>query len=73
MSSPKHPLSGHEPYPLPRDDLVDNPGIGSSKGTTMAGEDPSLIEGENTSEGDVENDTDATGAVLPNERHRTNR
>ena len=72
MSTTKHPPSGHTPDPLPRDDLKDNPGIGQSKGTTMAGEDPHILEGENTYEGDVENDTDATGAVVPNKHHRTN-
>ena len=45
MSTSKHPPSGHEPNPLPRDDLEDNPGIKSSIGTTAAGEDPHLIEG----------------------------
>lgn len=57
----------HQP---PRDDLKDNPGIGSSKGTTMAGEDPHLIEGENTIEGDVENDADAAGAPTSQDRQR---
>jgi hypothetical protein len=72
MSSAKHPLSGHTPDPLPRDDLEDNPGIGASKGTTIAGEDPEILQGENTDEGDVENDTDATGAPTPQGQHRTN-
>jgi hypothetical protein len=71
----KHAESGHTPTTLPRDDLVDNPAIGSSRGTTMAGEDPHILtdDGENTEEGDVGNDTDATGAPTPIERHRTNR
>ncbi|MFN3511770.1 MAG: hypothetical protein ACK41C_01885 [Phenylobacterium sp.] len=72
MSTSKHPLSGHTPNPPPRDDLEDNPHIGASRGTTMAGEDPHIIEGENTSEGDVQNDADATGAPTPMNRHRTN-
>ena len=72
MSTSKHPPSGHTPTTLPRDDLEDNPGIGASKGTTISGEDPEILEGENTYEGDVENDTDAAGAVTPQERHRTN-
>jgi hypothetical protein len=72
MTSSKHPLSGNTPTPPTRDDLEVNPGIGSSKGTTMTGEDPHILQGENTDEGDVENDTDATGAVTPQEQHRTN-
>jgi hypothetical protein len=72
MSRSKHSPSGHTPTTLPRDDLVDNPGIGASKGTTISGEDPHILEGENTYEGDVENDTDRTGAITPQERHRTN-
>ena len=71
----KHAQSGHTPTSLPRDDLKDNPGIGTSRGTTIAGEDPHILtnEGENTEEGDVGNDADATGAPTPLERHRTNR
>jgi hypothetical protein len=71
----KHAPSGHTPTTLPRDDLKDNPGIGASRGTTIAGEDPHILTdaGENTEEGDVANDADATGAPTPNERHRTNR
>ena len=73
MTTHKHPLSGHTPDPLPADDLECDPGIGSSRGTTMAGEDPDLIAGENTSEGDVANDTNRTGGVNENERGRTNK
>lgn len=71
----KHAPSGHTPTTLPRDDLKDNPAIGSSRGTTMAGEDPHILteDGENTEEGDVGNDADAAGAPTPLERHRTNR
>ena len=72
MTKSKHSPSGHTPTTLPRDDLKDNPGIGASKGTTISGEDPEILEGENTYEGDVENDADATGAITPQERHRTN-
>jgi hypothetical protein len=72
MTTSKHSPSGHTPTTLPRDDLEDNPGIGASKGATMSGEDPEILEGENTYEGDVENDTDATGAVTPQGSHRTN-
>jgi hypothetical protein len=42
-------------------DLRDNPGIGQSKGTTVSGEQP--VEGENTVEGDVENDAGPNGEV----------
>ena len=70
MSTSKHDLSGHTPTTLPADDLKDNPGIGSSKGTTMAGEDADLIEGENTVEGDIENDVTPQGGIDPNQRSR---
>jgi hypothetical protein len=71
----KHSQSGHTPTTLPRDDLADNPGIGAARGTTMAGEDPHILteDGENTEEGDVANDADATGKPTPLERHRTNK
>lgn len=73
MSTSKHPPAGQSP--TPRDDLEDNPGIGGSKGTTMAGEDPHILtdDGASTEEGDVENDADALGAPTPQERHRTNK
>ena len=67
----KHPPPG-KGQRLPNDDLECNPGIGASRGTTMAGEDPDLIEGENTSEGDVGNDTIRGGGIDPRERGRTN-
>ena len=78
MSTNKHPTAGHEPDPLPADDLESNPGIGESRGATLAGgltqqhEGPADLEGENTIEGDVANDVDRTGAVNPNQRGRTN-
>lgn len=71
MSTSKHSPSGHTPTTLPHDDLEDNPGIGSSKGVTMSGEDAELIEGENTVEGDIENDVLPGGGVDPNQRSRT--
>lgn len=70
MSNDKHPQSG-QASPL-RDDLETNPGIGASKGATISGEDPHILQGANTDEGDVENDADATGAMTPQETHRTN-
>jgi len=74
MSTSKHFPPGHGPPP-PRDDLEDNPAIGASRGTTIAGEDPHILtdEGTNTEEGDVGNDADATGAPTPIRRHRTNK
>ena len=47
-------------------DLYDNPMIGGSKGATMAGISPEDLEnalGENTIEGDVENDVNAAGGI----------
>jgi hypothetical protein len=60
------------------DDLRRNPGIGASKGTTMAGADPDLIEedlddGANTFEGDVENDATLGGGADPRRTGRHNR
>ncbi|MDB5595145.1 MAG: uncharacterized protein JWM36_2106 [Hyphomicrobiales bacterium] len=47
-------------------DLKGNPGIGSSKGVTMSQSSPEDLEdiqGENTIEGDVENDTNPQGGI----------
>lgn len=52
-------------------DLKENPGIGMSLGTTEG--DPEDIEGENTFEGDVLNDTTRSGAINPSQRGRTNK
>src|SRR3546814_1111767 len=52
--------------PKQDEDLRRNPGIGQSKGTTAAGEKVEEIEGDNTVEGDIENDPDAAGGVDPN-------
>lgn len=73
MTTSKHPPPGKVP-PF-RDDLEDDPGIGSSLGTTISGEDPHILreDAENTEEGDVGNDTDRTGAITPLEGHRTNK
>ena len=53
------------------------PGIGQSKGlfarTGAEDRDAALIEGENTVEGDVMNDTTPQGGVDPNRRGRTNK
>jgi hypothetical protein len=68
MTSTKHG-KGESPF---QDDLSRNPGIGQSKGTTIAGADPDEIEGENTVEGDVDNDVTGAGAVKEHEAGRTN-
>jgi hypothetical protein len=69
LTDTKHGKS-ESPFP---DDLERNPGIGQSKGTFMTGEDPESIQGENTVEGDVDNDSTANDGVPEKERERTNR
>ena len=59
--------------PRPPGDLDRNPGIGASKGVFGRGTNPEEIEGENTFEGDVENDVTREGAVNPEQTGRTNR
>ncbi|MDP8993869.1 MAG: hypothetical protein M3N07_02630 [Pseudomonadota bacterium] len=56
------------------DDLESNPGIGQSKGIFAheKAEDASLIEGDNTVEGDTENDAGLPGGVS-REQGRTNK
>ena len=54
------------------DDLERNPGIGQSKGAFATGEDPQSIEGENTTEGDVDNDSTPTDGVPQRQKMRTN-
>ena len=53
------------------EDLEENPGIGQSKGSFMTGEAPDEIEGENTVEGDTENNAGRYGQVKIG-RERTN-
>jgi len=48
--------------PKQDEDLRRNPGIGQSIGTSQGG-DAELLEGENTVEGDIDNNADASGAV----------
>ena len=57
---------------LTKDDLEQNPGIGQSKGSFATGIPPEEIEGENTVEGDVDNDTTANDGVPQREKARTN-
>ncbi|WJY19895.1 hypothetical protein [Pseudoblastomonas flavescens] len=54
-------------------DLRSNPGIGQSKGAYAMGGDLDFAEGENTVEGDVENDPDSQGRVKDTHQGRTNR
>lgn len=68
MTDTKH-QKGESPF---ADDLKRNPGIGQSKGSFMTGEGPDSIAGENTVEGDVENDSTANDGVPQAERERTN-
>ena len=58
--------------PKQDEDLRRNPGIGQSKGSFATGEDPELIEGENTVEGDTENNAGRAGQVKIG-RERTNK
>lgn len=57
-------------------DLRDNPGIGASKGTIRGGDlldEGEELDGDNTFEGDVENDVTPQGGVNPDQTGRTNR
>ena len=61
-------MSNKQPklYTPTEKDLHDNPLIGASKGVTMAGasrEDLEEVMGENTIEGDLENDVNAAGGI----------
>ena len=67
MTGNKHPKTT-----MPSDaDLKRNPGIGTSKGTIKQGE--IELDGDNTFEGDVENDTTAGGGINPRQTGRTNK
>jgi hypothetical protein len=65
--SGKHPKTS-KPSDI---DLKRNPGIGASKGTIKQGE--ADVDGENTFEGDVQNDTTEAGGINPNQTGRTNK
>jgi len=73
MSSSKQLRPDEQPVEL-QDDLERNPGIGSSKGlfAREGGEDAELIEGDNTFEGDTDNDAGVAGGVNM-EEGRTNK
>ena len=64
--SNKHLSPDETPVDL-TDDLDRDPGIGQSKGlfARTDGEDAGLIEGENTVEGDSENDGGTAGGIDP--------
>ena len=64
MSSSKH-LGPDQAATDRPDDLDQNPGIGQSKGLFAGGGDAELIEGDNTVEGDAENDAGSAGGVSP--------
>jgi hypothetical protein len=71
--SNKHPAPKDQPVDLP-DDIEDNPGIGQSKGIfARETEDPELLRGDNTIEGDRGNDAALGGGADPNDRGRTNK
>ena len=74
MTASKHPHAGTADSvpPLP-DDLRSDPGVNDSKGNFARSDaNPALIKGENTTEGDVMNDTTASDGVKLN-RERTNK
>ncbi len=67
MTSSKHD-KGESPF---QDDLERNPGVGQSKGAFSTGGSLDEIEGDNTAEGDVENDPTPVGAVDERDLGRT--
>ncbi|MBZ9986845.1 hypothetical protein LB572_07025 [Mesorhizobium sp. BH1-1-5] len=67
MSGSQHPKSKK-----PSDaDMENDPGIGTSKGTIKEGDE--LEHGENTVEGDVENDTTSTAGINARQKIRANK
>ena len=72
MTSSKHEQTDTKENPFPSD-LKRDPGIGKSKGAfARTGQDPDLIEGENTVDGDVQNDSTYGGGADPDQLGRTN-
>jgi hypothetical protein len=69
MSGSKHD-KGESPF---EDDLERNPGIGQSEGSFATGVSPSEIEGDNTVEGDEENDPTGTGSVVDDQPGQASR
>jgi hypothetical protein len=73
MSSSKHEETDLKDNPFPKD-LENDPGIGKSKGAfARTDEDPMEIEGENTVDGDVQNDSTYGGGADPDQLGRTNK
>lgn len=71
MSTAKHEKSsGEGPF---TSDLEDDPGIGQSPGLLRTGEDPDLLEADNTQEGDVENNAGPNGEAREGDLGRTNK
>ncbi|MCU6453092.1 hypothetical protein LPN01_03265 [Sphingomonas sp. A2-49] len=71
MSTTKHDKSGDEgPF---TSDLEDDPGVGQSPGLQRTGEDPDLLEADNTQEGDVENGAGPNGEAREGDLGRTNK
>ena len=57
-------------------DLNENPGIGASKGMNKGDDildEDAELDGDNTFEGDVENDVTPQGGIDPNQTGRTNK
>lgn len=68
----KHPKAGVPGTFRAIDDMERNPGIGTSKGMSIAGPNLDPLDGDTTFEGDVENDVSPTGGIDPEQRGRTN-
>lgn len=67
-------MSKHPKTETPTDkDLRVDPGIGRTKGTNNSDGAAERLEGDNTFEGDVKNDTTPAGGVDPEQRGRTNK
>ncbi|HYE44115.1 MAG TPA: hypothetical protein VEA15_12050 [Caulobacteraceae bacterium] len=64
----QHPRPDQQPVKGP-DDLERNPGIGQSAGLSRR-DGLEELEGENTVEGDIENDVGPNGQVTPDHRGR---
>ena len=63
----------HRKQSKPTDkDLRETPGIGTSRGTIRKG-DLDVNDGENSFEGDVENDVTSAGGIDPDQRGRANK
>jgi hypothetical protein len=61
----------HQKTKKPTDkDLKENPGIGQSAGLRSSQD--TDLEGENTFEGDTDNNTDRWGGINPRDRQRSN-